>query len=74
MQLRMVIPVLQASSSAVLACLLVVLGGCARIQGPSGRIAFNSYRDGNSEIYAIDADGGGLKRLTNEGGDDTCPA
>ena len=29
------------------------------------RIAFSSHRDGNSEIYVMDADGGNLQRLTN---------
>ena len=36
--------------------------------------AFNSYRDGNSEIYVINADGSGLERLTFNDADDTCPA
>ena len=36
----------------------------------SGRIAFASGRDGNSEIYVMNADGSGVTRLThNEAGD-----
>ena len=33
--------------------------------GPTGRIAFVSDRDGNPEIYVMDADGGNLTRLTD---------
>ena len=32
---------------------------------PAGRLAFVSDRDGNEEIYAVNADGSGLARLTN---------
>lgn len=38
------------------------------------RIAFNSERDGNSEIYIMDAFGGGLKRLTDDPAYDAWPA
>ena len=54
--------------------LLVVFSGCMAKPAPSGRIAFNSYRDGNSEIYVINADGSGLERLTFNEAKDTCPA
>ena len=37
-------------------------------------IAFTSNRDGNQEISAIDADGTGLRRLTNAAGSDANPA
>jgi Tol biopolymer transport system component len=37
-------------------------------------IAFTSNRDGNQEIYVIDADGTGLRRLTNAAGSDASPA
>lgn len=37
-------------------------------------IAFTSNRDGNQEIYVIDADGEGLRRLTNAAGSDANPA
>ena len=39
----------------------------------SKRIAFQSNREGNSEIYVIDADGTNLKRLTNNNVDDEYP-
>lgn len=39
----------------------------------SGTLAFVSERDGNREIYTINADGSGLQRLTNNGARDTDP-
>jgi Tol biopolymer transport system component len=39
-----------------------------------GRIAFVSERDGNAEIYVIDADGSHLTRLTDDPASDYCPA
>jgi TolB protein len=41
---------------------------------PDGtRIAFMSTRDGNGEIYVINADGTGLRRITNNPEDDATP-
>jgi hypothetical protein len=40
----------------------------------SGKIAFMSNRDGNSEIYVINQDGSGLVNLTNNPADDVYPA
>ncbi|HEX6324012.1 MAG TPA: hypothetical protein VFZ36_09830 [Vicinamibacterales bacterium] len=41
---------------------------------PDGsRIAFTSNRDGNSEIYVMNADGGGVRRVTRHQGIDTSP-
>ena len=41
---------------------------------PDGtRIAFTSNRDGNSEIYIMNADGSGLRRVTNHPAIDTTP-
>ena len=40
----------------------------------NGRIVFSSNRDGNSEIYAMNADGTGVSRLTNHSGSDYGPA
>jgi len=39
-----------------------------------GRIAFTSYRDGNGEIYVMNADGSTQTRLTNNPSDDYNPA
>ena len=39
-----------------------------------GRIAFASDRDGNYNIYAMNADGSGLARLTNNSADDYAPS
>jgi len=38
-----------------------------------GRIAFTSDRDGNTEIYSMNADGSGLTRLTNNPSSDEGP-
>ena len=40
----------------------------------SKRIAFASDRDGNIEIYVMNADGTGLERLTDTPGNDYNPA
>ncbi len=37
------------------------------------RVAFMSSRDGNWEVYAVNMDGSGLKRLTNNGAQDGLP-
>lgn len=42
--------------------------------GLTGRLAFVSDRDGDPEIYAVDADGSGLERLTRNAGLDDAPA
>jgi Tol biopolymer transport system component len=41
---------------------------------PSGKIAFVSDRDGNDEIYVLDADGSGLTNLTRNPAADETPA
>jgi len=41
---------------------------------PVGRIAFVSHRDGDAEIYVMDADGSNQDRLTNSPGPDRGPA
>lgn len=48
--------------------------GTPGVGSPDGRIAFTSRRDGNGEIYVIDADGTGLTRLTNDPGEDWGPS
>ena len=44
------------------------------VQSAGGRIAFVSNRDGNNEIYVMNADGTGLTRLTNDPASDLYPA
>ena len=39
----------------------------------TGRIVFSSFRDGNPEIYVMDADGGNQENLTNHPAYDTQP-
>ena len=39
----------------------------------TGRIAFTSSRDGNAEIYVMDADGGNQENLTNHPEHDADP-
>jgi len=40
----------------------------------NGKIAFESARDGNSEIYVMNADGSGVRRLTFDAAADQCPS
>ena len=42
--------------------------------GDSGKIAFTSNRDGNLEIYAMNADGSDVKRLTDNPAEDSAAA
>ena len=46
----------------------------ARAQSPDGRIAFESDGDGNAEIYAMNADGSGVERLTSNSALDDGPS
>jgi Tol biopolymer transport system component len=39
----------------------------------TGKIVFESYRDGNGEIYRMNYDGAEATRLTNDGGEDISP-
>src|SRR5437899_1693387 len=43
-------------------------------ESPQGRIAFVSGRDGNAEIYVMNADGSGVTRLTDNPAVDEAPA
>src|SRR5262245_49125199 len=44
------------------------------VNGPPYRIAFTSKRDGNNEIYVMNADGSGQTNLTNNPASDAGPA
>lgn len=50
--------------------LITLLSSCTT---PTGTIAFSCIRDGNPEIYLINADGTGLQRLTYAPSPDTNP-
>jgi TolB protein len=55
--------------------LRLTVDGITPAWSPDGsKIAFASYRTGNLEIYAMNADGTGVIRLTNDPADDLYPA
>ena len=64
----------------VVACFGLLLVGLlasaalAAFPGANGKIAFVSSRDGNSEIYVMNADGSGQTKLTNNTASDSRPA
>jgi TolB protein len=49
------------------------LGGLSALSGGGGKIVFSSKRDGNYEIYVMNADGSSLTRLTNNAASDGSP-
>jgi len=57
--------------ASIVVLVLISLMICVDVQA---RIAFSSDRDGNSEIYVMDADGGNQKNLTNNPHRDAGPA
>ena len=64
---------------SVMFALVVLLSGVVILTNPSaqeselGQIVFHSDRDGNNEIYIMDADGNNQRRLTNNGASDEQP-
>jgi hypothetical protein len=46
----------------------------SRPAATQGRIAFAGERDGNAEIYVMNADGTGVRPLTDDPSDDVDPA
>src|SRR5689334_19079267 len=64
--------------TGVVLLLSSVVGPSASVQaafaGTNGKIAFTSQRDGNPEIYVMNADGSGQTRLTNNPRGDEFPA
>ena len=57
--------------ASVVALCLAPLIVCADAQA---QVAFVSHRDGNMEIYVMDADGGNQQNLTKNPHDDVSPA
>lgn len=55
--------------------ILAVLGltGCSALGAPTGSIAFETYRDGNAEVYLMDESGENLLNLTDHEAYDGTP-
>ena len=67
-----------AASAAILTALTAAAVDPARsveaaFPGQNGKIVFRSSRDGDAEIYSMNANGSGLMRLTNRPGPDIHP-
>jgi Tol biopolymer transport system component len=60
-------------ASTLLFLLVLVAPGHAAFPGANGKIAFESNRSGNYEIYAMDPDGTGITPLTQNEASDTQP-
>ena len=69
-------PRLLFAALALLLVSLLALPGSARsaFPGTNGKIAFATDRDGNLEIYTMNADGTGQTRITNNPASDDAPA
>ncbi len=65
---------LQICTLLLTAALLSTAVGCRSSTVPLGKIAFESYRDGNAEVYIMDADGSNLVNLTNNPAYDGTPS
>jgi len=63
-------------AALALGLLLASIAGTAgaAFPGANGKIAFQSDRDGNPEVYVMNSDGSGQTRLTNEPRSDVEPA
>ena len=63
-------------AALALGLLLASIAGTAgaAFPGANGKIAFQSDRDGNPEVYVMSSDGSGQTRLTNEPRSDVEPA
>jgi hypothetical protein len=60
--------------AAALVLLPVAHHAGAVFPGDNGQIVFQTNRDGNFEIYKMNADGTGQTRLTNNSADDSEPS
>jgi hypothetical protein len=59
--------------------LMIILAACflsifLAANASAGKILFTSDRDGNNDIYVMNADGSGVSQLTNGPGDNWDPA
>lgn len=69
--MRIAIPL--AVLSALFATFTVASVATAAVPGANGRIVFQTNRDGNAEIYAMNADGTNRVNLTRHSGEDINP-
>src|SRR5207247_2360034 len=61
--------------ASVIVCVLALASSAhATFPGANGKIAFGTHRDGNYEIYTMNADGSSQTRLTNNAASDEEPA
>lgn len=69
-------PIIAAVLMSLLAALALGGGSApgAAFPGANGRIAYASSQGGDWDIYSMNADGGGKKRLTADPGNDTQPS
>ena len=56
---------IRALLPALVCCGAVVAAAAASTGAPSGKIAFASNRDGDTEIYVMSPGGSGVRRLTH---------
>ena len=56
------------------AILLLLLSSCSKDADRSGLIAYQSSRDGNFEIYVMNQDGSGQRRVTSSPSNDITPS
>lgn len=56
------------------AILFLLISSCSKDADHSGLIAFHSSRDGNFEIYVMNMDGSGQRRMTNSPSNDITPS
>src|SRR5215207_3992307 len=66
--------VLVAAGMLMLIMVALVEPVGAAFPGTNGKIAFASDRDGDPEIYTMNQDGSGLRKLTNNQSSDEAPA
>jgi Tol biopolymer transport system component len=71
---RPAVTALALAGAALGSVLLGPTGAVAGSAGDNGVIAFVSYRDGNDEIYVMDAEGNGQTNLSHDPADDQGPA
>jgi TolB protein len=74
LSLQRLLHCLSAAALVVVALALVAAPAQAAFPGTNGKIAFASQRDGNLEIYVMNADGSGQTRLTNNPANESKPA